>query len=157
MKSEGGPGWGLPPHTRQEESKHDPYNLNPNRSLAVGRCTALDIWRHMRPYGVWTCADGREVLFNRDYTPILERRPGQPVRVANPHEWVFWIHQTWFFNDCTPPKVAVIAMNVALADWGLPSMPPMPSGQASPGSRAERRKWPNPYASVLANRTPPPP
>jgi hypothetical protein len=26
------------------------------------------------PYGMWTCADGREVLFNRNYDPIWGRR-----------------------------------------------------------------------------------
>jgi RecA-family ATPase len=34
-------------------------------------------WRDRCPYGKWTCADGREVLFNRSYWPILERRPAQ--------------------------------------------------------------------------------
>ena len=24
------------------------------------------------PYGMWTCADGREVLFNRFYEPIMQ-------------------------------------------------------------------------------------
>jgi RecA-family ATPase len=34
-------------------------------------------WRDRLPYGRWTCADGREVIFNRSYWPILERRPAQ--------------------------------------------------------------------------------
>jgi len=27
-------------------------------------------------YGLWRCADGREVLFDREYDPIMARRPG---------------------------------------------------------------------------------
>jgi hypothetical protein len=50
------------------------------------------------PYGMWTCADGREVLFNRGYRPIWERRPGKAAQKANPGEWVDWIKQEWFFH-----------------------------------------------------------
>ena len=150
----------VPPLSRPEQRGIiDNRSLNLNRiqrQLAVDGCTALDIWRHMRPYGIWTCGDGREVMFNRSYIPILERRPGQPVRAANPREWVFWIEQTWFYSDRTPPNVVIIAMNVALADWGLPPMPKMPTGRLSPSSPSIRRKWTNPYASVLANRVPAP-
>jgi|SRR6516162_8904084 len=59
---------------------------NPDRRLrlplAVGG-TALDVWRFMRPYGIWACGGSRQVLFNRDYTPILERYPNQPWLAAN--------------------------------------------------------------------------
>jgi len=34
------------------------------------------------PYGRWVCADGREVIFNREYWPILQRYPGEPVKAA---------------------------------------------------------------------------
>jgi hypothetical protein len=34
-------------------------------------------WRARCPYGLWTCPDGREVLFNRDYRSVLERRGGR--------------------------------------------------------------------------------
>jgi hypothetical protein len=50
-------------------------------------------WRLRLPYGKWTCPDGREVLFNRDYKPILERMPGQPAKPADPTEWVDNIQQ----------------------------------------------------------------
>src|ERR1019366_697539 len=33
--------------------------------------------RYRMPFGKWTCADGREVLFNRNYKPIWQRYPGQ--------------------------------------------------------------------------------
>ena len=31
------------------------------------------------PYGRWTCADGRQVLFNRGYNPIWSWRPNRGV------------------------------------------------------------------------------
>lgn len=56
------------------------------------------------PYGMWTCEDGREVLFNRKYWPIWERREREPVKAADPHEWVKGIVKTeYFFNDGNPP------------------------------------------------------
>jgi hypothetical protein len=56
------------------------------------------------PYGCWTCADGRQVLFNRGYLPILERAgPGHPAVTADLFEWVPFVKQEWFFNDGNPP------------------------------------------------------
>jgi hypothetical protein len=51
------------------------------------------------PYGVWTCADGREVIFNRFYEPIWERKTGQAPVPADPSEWVNWESQGWFYDD----------------------------------------------------------
>ena len=34
------------------------------------------------PYGAYVCADGRQVLYDRHYKPIWQRRPGQPATVA---------------------------------------------------------------------------
>src|SRR5262245_31093525 len=56
-----------------------------NRAQAQDR---RDDWEFMVPYGKWTCADGREVLHNRAYRPILEKYPGQPARAARSGEWV---------------------------------------------------------------------
>lgn len=50
------------------------------------------------PYGCWTCAAGREVLFNRFYTPIWQRLDGS-VLAADPDEWVRWTSQQWFYSD----------------------------------------------------------
>src|SRR4051812_34435506 len=36
------------------------------------------------PFGKWTCADGREVLYNRDYVALWQRRPGEPAEQADP-------------------------------------------------------------------------
>jgi hypothetical protein len=84
------------------------------------------------PYGIWRCADGREVLFNRQYWPILERRPGEPVKPPNSKEWIRWIEQDYFFEDATSPwhprryKVAAATLagcNRVLAEWGYPALP----------------------------------
>jgi hypothetical protein len=58
---------------------------------------------HNLPYGMWTCADGREVLFNRSYKPIWQRRPDQLAERADLNEWVKEIKkQEWFYDDITP-------------------------------------------------------
>jgi hypothetical protein len=52
------------------------------------------------PYLVWTCGDGREVLFNHGYRPIWQRRPGKAAEKANPDEWVLWIvKRQYLFDD----------------------------------------------------------
>ena len=61
------------------------------RSLFVRKCYL--------PYGMWTCADGREVLFNRFYEPIWQRYKGAPAERADPTEWVKFIKQSFFYND----------------------------------------------------------
>jgi hypothetical protein len=50
------------------------------------------------PYGMWTCQDGREVLFNRQYKPIWQRINGT-VTQADLKEFVHWTKQGWFFDD----------------------------------------------------------
>jgi hypothetical protein len=50
------------------------------------------------PYGIWTCADGREVLFNRFYEPLWERSPAFAARAANPAERVPAVRQDWFYT-----------------------------------------------------------
>src|SRR4051794_22586250 len=75
------------------------------------------------PYGRWTCADGRQVLFNRKYRPIWQRRPGGAVERANPAERVPWIAQGWFYQDGrTPWRSRPLAQTLLalLADFGVP-------------------------------------
>lgn len=53
----------------------------------------------LMPYGAWRCADGREVLFNRGYYPIFERRPGGEAMRADPDEWIENIVlAVWFYG-----------------------------------------------------------
>jgi hypothetical protein len=55
------------------------------------------------PYGMWRCADGREVLFNRYYRAIWQRYPRQVVTLADREEWVPWIEQCFFYDESEPP------------------------------------------------------
>jgi hypothetical protein len=52
-------------------------------------------------YGAWRCKNGREVLFNRFYEPILERQsPQQSAVDACATEWVKDIvSQAWFYTE----------------------------------------------------------
>ena len=102
------------------------------------------------PYGIWTCVDGREVLFNHQYWPILERRPGEPAKPADPNEWIRGIRERdYFFDDVNPPwdrrrrKVAADTLarcNRVLAEWGYPALPkPTPLKAISGDLRGEPR------------------
>lgn len=87
---------------------------------------AADYWRKtLIPYGKWTCADGREVLFNRWYVCIWQRYPDRPPQPADPFEWVVFTGEEWFYHDGTPDKRA--AGVAILAAWGLPA-PRYPRG-----------------------------
>jgi hypothetical protein len=55
-------------------------------------------WKTFMPYGMYVCADGREVLFNRLYEPILQRRPGEGVSEIDRKEYVESIRQGWLYG-----------------------------------------------------------
>lgn len=57
-------------------------------------------WPSRLPYGVYTCADGREVLFDRDYIPLVQRR-GTVLEAANEDVWVHHVRIGWFRDDGT--------------------------------------------------------
>jgi hypothetical protein len=80
------------------------------------------------PYGMWTCADGRQPLFNCHYDPIWQRYPGQPA--TDPDEWVLWQDEEWFFNDRDLPwwpgranAKARSRCRDILVSWGLDPEP----------------------------------
>jgi hypothetical protein len=81
--------------------------------------------RHQLPYGKWTYADGREVLFNRNYKPIWQRRPGQAAEAADPEERVPFERQKWFYTDVNQPwrnAETDRLCNVILSSWNLPTV-----------------------------------
>jgi len=82
----------------REDTAHRPYT-----KLIGAEILAKDYSNDppdRRLYGRWRCYDGREVLFNRSYQPLWERRAGQPVKMANPSEWVNGIDtETFFWKD----------------------------------------------------------
>lgn len=83
----------------------------------------FDPMRFRLPYGIWTCADGREVLFNREYRAIWERLPDGTVREADPDEWVPFTTQLLYFQDGNTPwrdrETHRFCENV-LASWSPP-------------------------------------
>ncbi len=84
--------------------------------------------RHDLPYGKWTCADGREVLFNRFYEPIWQRYPGASPQCADPKEWVRWVNQEWFYDDGVRDKQKTARGEAVLAEWQVALPPPRPRG-----------------------------
>lgn len=71
----------------------------------LARFTVQHSLRRTLPYGMWTCFDGRQVLFNREYQPILEKKDGNRG-YCHGNEWVD--HATikstqYFYDDVTAP------------------------------------------------------
>jgi hypothetical protein len=60
--------------------------------------TRYEYRRQLLPYGLWLCADKREVLFNRRYKPIWQR-VDDIVWPADHTERVQWEQQLYFYND----------------------------------------------------------
>lgn len=74
------------------------------------------------PYGVWRCADGTEVLFNRRYDPMRRRLPDGSVQGVDPGERIDFVEQAWFFDDGTSPDVDRATADLCrrvLKEWGV--------------------------------------
>jgi hypothetical protein len=106
-------------------------------------------WKSLIPYGKWTCADGREVLFNRRYRPILERKLDGSIGLADPGEWVPRESQDYFFNDGNSPwhydsrrrRETLARVNSVLTGWGMPSLPSMPRTGRSWHAKTATNPW----------------
>lgn len=74
------------------------------------------------PYGMWTCADGSQVLFNRYYQPIFARKNEKsPAFKMAPNIGIPWVKQEWFFGDGNPPwknKSSLKLCEDMLYEWG---------------------------------------
>src|SRR5262245_28075226 len=86
------------------------------------------------PYGVWTCADGTEVLYNRDYEPICRRTPYGQVEPFHRSEFIPWKDQKWFYYDGNPPwenRATHMRCKKALDDFkrGKPLVGMLPRGE----------------------------
>jgi hypothetical protein len=106
----------------------------------------LEEWKQRCPYGAWTCAGGREVMFNRSYWPILERSPPAfKTKVARAGEWIDHIKGCkYFFDDYSAPWrwrwtdegeigrrhadaiKSLTLINKQLTAWGVPPLKPPP-------------------------------
>lgn len=85
-------------------------------------------FKHAVPYGCWTTASGREILFNREYKPLFERMTGAAfVKPANYDERVPDISsETHFFKDGSlpwragkPSREAEARVTAVLSSWNL--------------------------------------
>ena len=94
--------------------------------LPTGPTSKWQPMRHILPYGMWTCADGRKVLFNRNYKPIWQDHPNGAAEVADINEWVPYIKQEYFFDDRNPPWDDVTSEHRCrqiLTSWGVDQQP----------------------------------
>lgn len=75
------------------------------------------------PYGIWTCTSGREVLFNRDYSPIWSQEApvGREWVRAKRTEKVAFATELFFYGDADKGDAAKEAKAIsALLERGLP-------------------------------------
>jgi hypothetical protein len=83
-------------------------------------CSPKEFVLWQLPYGCYHCANGRQVLFDRDYAPLCERAPGVPPRMADPGEWITGIvRQEWFYGDATPRSKRRGIAEAKLVEWGM--------------------------------------
>jgi hypothetical protein len=76
------------------------------------------------PYGKWTCPDGSEVLYNRDYCPLWAKKPDGTVIALDPDTWVdIKDDSEGYFNDGTTPwsgdKTSLAVGLAVLKKWGV--------------------------------------
>lgn len=51
------------------------------------------------PYGFYLRPNGNEILFNRNYEPLIERSPDGDILNVSRDEWVDYVGRYWFRND----------------------------------------------------------
>lgn len=81
------------------------------------------------PYGKWTCADGTEVLFNRDYCPIWYKTPTGKVGTLDPDTWISYVETNHYYNDGQIPwrknsKGKREQCTAVLKEWGVDHLRP---------------------------------
>jgi hypothetical protein len=92
------------------------------------QAASLKPMRLYLPYGKWNCADGTEVLFNRDYRPIWEKRPDGTVIAANPDEWIRVSKQEFCYGGLLSPDSDMATFRLCcniLKEWGVEDLQPI--------------------------------
>lgn len=75
------------------------------------------------PYGKWTCADGRQVLFNRNYKPIWQRASDGSISPGDTEEWVAFAEQEHFYGPDHLPWADENTSELLVAMLGLWAVP----------------------------------
>src|SRR5271163_2062225 len=93
--------------------------LGINGGLWVG--AEAEFIRRQMPYGKWTYADGREVLFDRNYVPIFERMPSGPVSKAAPNKLPGIKKGMWLYKETggVTESAKRKAAESVLQEWGV--------------------------------------
>ena len=104
---------------------------------------------NLLPYGRWTCADGRQVLFNREFQCIWQRASEQaPATAINPHEYIPFVAQEFFYDNVNPTWVSHATRQKCLgilAAWGRHGCEPFRRTIPPPHlGWVERTLWPQP-------------
>jgi len=81
------------------------------------------------PYGKWICEDGREVLFNRDYTPIWQRSSNGWGELIEPETNVLFASSSYYYDDRSAPyynneQTRALCLDV-LKEWGTSNQKPI--------------------------------
>ena len=72
------------------------------------------------PYCMWTCGNGRQVLFNRSYRPIWERAALGTAEPANRTEWMQNIvREEHYYTDWITDVKRLTKGRAVLASWGI--------------------------------------
>lgn len=80
--------------------------------------------RLLLPYGKWTCENGTEVLFNRDYLPIWTRETNRKVNTIDPDTHINYIGEPeFYFGDGNAPwngeKNTLVKCRNILNHWNV--------------------------------------
>jgi uncharacterized protein YozE (UPF0346 family) len=77
------------------------------------------------PYGFWTCKDGSEVLYSRDYMPMWRLRDGAKPERLDPWLWISDIAEHTFFgiDGMWHTPQAIAAAKAKLATAGITALP----------------------------------
>lgn len=78
------------------------------------------------PYGMWTCENGAQVLFNRNYTPIWVKYPNGVVSSIGPATWILHSKdkEKWFFEG-SPSEENIRTGHSMLRAWGVEDRKPL--------------------------------
>lgn len=76
------------------------------------------------PFGMWTCNDGSQVLFNLDYMPIWKKERAGVVSSIDPDTWVLYNEEPQFFFEkseflmLNDPNVYLKSQDM-MRQWGV--------------------------------------